>query len=87
MRETSCCLFSGDNQSEVIEAFSSISRYLDDLLNIDNYFFDKVVYQIYASELPLNKANVPDTNATFLDSYLSISDGIFKTKLYETRDD
>ena len=38
----------GDNQSEVIEAFSSISRYLDDLLNIDNYFFDKwsVVYTL-----------------------------------------
>ena len=27
---------SGDNQSDVIEAFSSTSRYLDDLLNIDN---------------------------------------------------
>ena len=28
---------SDDNQSEVIEAFNSTSRYLDDLLNIDNY--------------------------------------------------
>ena len=27
---------SDDNQSEVIEAFNSTSRYLDDLLNIDN---------------------------------------------------
>ena len=27
---------SEDNQSEVIEAFNSTSRYLDDLLNIDN---------------------------------------------------
>ena len=26
---------SDDNQSEVIEAFNSTSRYLDDLLNID----------------------------------------------------
>ena len=32
--------FSDDNQSEVNEAFSSTSRYLDDLLNIDNNFFD-----------------------------------------------
>ena len=31
--------FSDDNQSEVIEAFNSTSWYLDDLLNIDNYFF------------------------------------------------
>ena len=27
---------SEDNQSDVIEAFKSTSRYLDDLLNIDN---------------------------------------------------
>ena len=27
-------------QSEIIEAFSSTSRYLDDLLNIDNTYFD-----------------------------------------------
>ena len=33
---------SDDNQSEVIEAFNSTSRYLDDLLNIDNYFFEPV---------------------------------------------
>ena len=28
---------SGDNQSDIIEAFNSTSRYLDDLLNIDNF--------------------------------------------------
>ena len=30
---------SEDNQYDVIEAFNSTSRYLDDLLNIDNNFF------------------------------------------------
>ena len=35
------------NQSEVIEAFISTSRYLDDLLNIDNIFFDSMVSRIY----------------------------------------
>ena len=34
---------SEDNQSDVIEAFNSTSRYLDDLLNIDNNFFDSMV--------------------------------------------
>ena len=29
-----------ENQSEIIEAFSSTSRYLDNLLNIDNTYFD-----------------------------------------------
>ena len=34
---------SEDNQSDVIEAFNSTSRYLEDLLNIDNNFFDSMV--------------------------------------------
>ena len=42
---------SEDNKSEVIEAFNTTSRYLDDLLNIDNNFFDSSVNHIYPSEL------------------------------------
>ena len=65
------------NQSEVIEAFNSTSRSLDDLLNIDNNFFDSMVNHIYPSELQLNKANVSDTEASVLDLhlYIYISDG------------
>ena len=33
---------SEDTQSEVIEAFNSTSRYLDELLNIGNNFFDSM---------------------------------------------
>ena len=36
-----------DNQADVIEAFNSTSRYLDDLLNIDNPYFEGMVNQIY----------------------------------------
>ena len=39
--------FAEDNQSDVIEAFNSTSRYLDDLLNIDNDHFDSMVNRIY----------------------------------------
>ena len=78
---------SEDNQSDVIEAFNSTSRYLDDLLNIDNNFFDSMVNRIYPSELQLNKANVSDTEASFLDLHLSISDSFVKTKIYDKRDD
>ena len=46
---------SEDNQSDVIEAFNSSSRYLDDLLNIDNNFFDSMVNRIYPSKLQLNR--------------------------------
>ena len=34
---------SRDNDSEIVEAFNSISRYLDDLLNIDDIYFDSMV--------------------------------------------
>ena len=66
---------SEDNQSDVIEAFSSTSRYLDDLLNIGNDFFDSMVNRIYPSELQLYKANVSDTEVSFFDLHLSVSDG------------
>ena len=78
---------SNDNQSEVIEALNSTSRYLDDLLNIDNNFFDSMVNHVYLSELQLNKANVTDTEATFLDLHLSISESFVKTKSFDKRDD
>ena len=42
---------SEDNQSDDIEVFNSTSRYLDDLLNIDNDFFDSMVNRIHPSEL------------------------------------
>ena len=58
---------SDDDQSEAIEAFSSTSRHLDDLLNIDYNFFDSMVSRMYSSKLQLTKANVSDTEASFLD--------------------
>ena len=78
---------SEDNQSDVIEALNSISQYLDDLLNIDNNFFDSMVKRIYPLELQLNKANVSGTEASCLDLHLSISDGFVKTKIYDNLDD
>ena len=74
MRETPCCPIQRKNQSGVIEAFNSTSGYLDDLLNIDNNFFDSMVNRIYPSELQLNKANVSDAEASFLDLHLSLSE-------------
>ena len=78
---------SEDYQSDVIKAFNSTSRYLDDLLNIDNDFFNIMVNRIYPSERHLNKANVSDTEASFLNLHLSTSDGFVKTKIYDKRDD
>ena len=44
-----------------------------------------MVSQICPSELPLNKANTSDTEAVFLDLYLSISYDIVSSKIYDIR--
>ena len=43
---------SDNNQTDIIGDFNSTSRFLDDLLNIDNPYFDQIVGQIYPTELP-----------------------------------
>ena len=48
------------------------SRYLDNLLNIDNPYIEGMVGRIYPPELQLNKANASDTKALLLDLHLSI---------------
>ena len=78
---------SDDKQADVIDAFCTTSRYLDNILNMNNVYFDNMVCQIYPSELQLNKANTSDTEATFLDLHLSISNDIVSTKIYDKRDD
>ena len=44
---------SDNNQTDIIEAFNSTSRYLDDLLNIDKSYFEQMVGQIHPTELQL----------------------------------
>ena len=82
MRETSCCLF-----LTIIKQLNSTSRYLEDLLNIDNPYFAQTVNQIYPTELQLNMANPSDNEAPFLDLDLSIINGKVSTKIYDKQDD
>ena len=78
---------SSDNHADLIKAFNSMSRYLDDLLNIDNPYFEGMVNQINPPKLQLNKANTSDTETPFWDLHLSISNGFVSSKVYEKRDD
>ena len=71
---------SDDKQADVIDALNTTSRYLDDILNINNVYFDNMISQIYPSELHLIKANTFDTEAAFLDLHLSISNDLFQPK-------
>ena len=42
-----------EKRYDLIDAFNSTSRYLDDLLNIDNIHFEHMVHRIYPAELQL----------------------------------
>ena len=74
-------------QAETIKVFKSTSRYLGDLLNMDNPYFEGMVNRIYPLELQLNKANISDTEAPVLDFHLSILKGFVSSKIYDKRDD
>ena len=76
-----------DKQADVIDALNTTSRYLDDILNINNVYFGNMVSQIYPSEHQLNKVKTSDKEATFLDLNLSISNDIVSTKIYDKPDE
>ena len=42
---------SPENQADIIEAFNSTLRYIDNLLNIDNIYFKQMVNRIYPDKL------------------------------------
>ena len=44
----------GDKQAGIFGASNTKSRYLDDILNINNVYYDKLISQIYPSEPELN---------------------------------
>ena len=78
---------SDDNEADIIEAFNSTSIYLDDLLNFDNPYLERIINPIYPPELQLDKANTSDTESPFLDLHFSIFNGFVSTKIYDKRDD
>ena len=77
-----------EKRYDMIDALNSTSRYLDDLLNIDNFHFEveQMVHRIYPAELQLNKANASDTEAASLDLNLSIHNDTVSAKIYDKRD-
>ena len=42
---------SDNNQADVVEAFNSTSKYLDDLFSNDNPYFEQMISQVYPTEL------------------------------------
>ena len=46
---------SDDKQADIIDAFNTTSRYLDNIFNIINVYFDNMVSQIYLQSSKLIK--------------------------------
>jgi hypothetical protein len=75
------------NKTDLINSFNRTSRYLDDILNLDNPAFSKYIKFIYPKELSLIKANQNDNCSPFLDLDINIINGTAHTKIYDKRDD
>ena len=79
---------SSDNQADVIKAFNDHkSRYLDDLLNIDNPYFEVIVIQIYPPELQLNKLILQIPRPPFWIYICLFLTAFFSSKINDKRDD
>ena len=76
-RDFMTCLFDV-KQAEIIEAFKSTSRYLDDLLNIDNPYVEGMVNRIYPPELQFKKSNTSDTEAPFWNCICLFQTDVFR---------
>ena len=75
-------LLTDKNQAHVVEASSSSSRYLADLLNINNYYLS----QICPADLQLNKAISSECETPFLDLVLSIANDIISSKVFKIKE-
>ena len=54
-----------DAQADIVNALKKTSRHVEDILNLDNPYFDTMVTLIYSKELTLNKDNHSDGTGSF----------------------
>ena len=68
--------------------FNFTYRYIDDVLSINNPYFENYLGQMYPPELEIKDTTESNTSASYLDLLLSIGrDGQLHTSLYDKRDD
>ena len=87
-------VFSSDDKSHRVEIThvdllgpARETRYIDDVLSINNPDFENYLGQMYPAELEIKDTTESNTSASYLDLLLSIeSDGQLRTSLYDKRD-
>ena len=78
---------SSDNQAEVIKAFNSTSRYLDDLLTLTILILKEWSTNFIYLNCNLIRLILQIPRPPFVDLHLSISNGYVSSKIYDKRDD
>ena len=77
--------FSDDKQVDTIDAFNTTSRYLDDILNINNIYFDNIIkYTLQSSNLIIPIPLIPQLR--FGHAFVHSNDTV-STKIYHRHDD
>ncbi len=66
--------------------FNFTSRYIDDLISLNNEDFHEHMSDIYPKELCVKQENTSPTSASYLDLQIDIENQPFHTKLYDKRD-
>ena len=72
---------------DLIDKFNDTSRYLDDILTIDNPAFAEHIPDTYPRELQLNKANTSDKETSFLDLNIKVIGNDIHASVNDKRDD
>ena len=74
---------SNNKEAEIIQAFNSSSKYLDNHSNIDNPYIEGMMGRIYAHKIQFNNSKATDTEALFLELPFSILSGLVLWKIYD----
>ena len=75
-----------EKQYDLLKRFNCCSRYIDDLMSINNYgIMDIVLHEIYPRELSLTSENAT-SQINYLDLELTIKNGEIVYRLYDKRD-
>ena len=64
---------------QLAKKFNGTSRYIDDLLTLNNSGFTSTIPDIYPSELDLKKTTESLTTVSYLDILITINNGKFVT--------
>ena len=86
--QTSFRGFSRKSKKKLPRSFNFTFCYIDYVLSLYNSRFGDFVDRIYPIELEIKDTTDTDRSASYLDLHLEIhSEGLWKTKLYDKRDD